>query len=239
VGKTQYTDAFQRANFWANVSTTSPKYHVLLSKTGQTAAVKVVVPPADGSAIAGPCAPIGVVDIFWFDGVVVPSLLTHFAHIKPNVFPIFLNYNVLMTEVGTCCILGYHNAVATSNGIQTYADTAFTDPGIFSPDIEDVEVLGHEVAEWMDDPLVNNPTPPWGNIGQVPGCQSNLEDADALTGTTFTETGSNHFTYHLQDLTFLSFFSRVTPSTSVNGWYSFIGTFTNASKACPPGGLGP
>src|ERR1700746_280034 len=30
VGKTQYIDAFQRANFWSSVSTTSPNYHVLL-----------------------------------------------------------------------------------------------------------------------------------------------------------------------------------------------------------------
>jgi hypothetical protein len=239
VGKSQYGDAFQRANFWANVSTTSPKYHVLLSKTGQTAAVKVIVPPADGFVTGGSCASIGEVDIGWFDGVVVPQLLSHFGQIKPNVLPIFLNYNVFMTEFGSCCILGYHSAGVTANGIQTYADAAFSDPGIFSVAIEDVMALGHEVAEWMDDPLGTNPTPPWGNIGQVSGCQNNLEDGDALTGTVFTETGSNHFTYHLQDLTVLSFFSRVTPSTSANGWYSFIGTFLNPSKACPPGGLGP
>lgn len=240
VGKSQYTDSFQRANFWGSVSTTSPKYHVLISKTGQTAAVKVIVPPADGFATPGPCAPIGEVDIDWFDGTVVPALLNAFAQIKPNVLPIFLNYNVFMTEFGGCCILGYHNAVLTSKGIQTYSEAAFSDPGIFSADLEDVEALGHEIAEWMDDPLVNNPTPPWGNLGQVSGCQNNLEDGDALTGTVFTETGPlNHFTYHLQDLTFLSFFSRATPSTSINGWYSFVGNYLKPANSCPPGGLAP
>jgi hypothetical protein len=236
VGKSQYGDAFQRANFWANVSTTSPKYHVLLSKTGQTAPVKVVVPSIDGFVTPAACAPIGQIDFFWFDGTVVPGLLSHF---KPNVFPIFLNYNVFLTEFGRCCILGYHNAVSTSLGMQTYSEAAFSDPGNFTADIEDVEALGHEVAEWMDDPLVNNATPPWGNLGQVSGCQGNLEDGDALTGTVFTETGSNHFTYHLQDLTFLSFFSRATPSTSANGWYSFTGNFLTSSNLCPPGGLAP
>jgi hypothetical protein len=243
VGKSQYGDAFQRANFWANVSTTAPKYHVLLTKTGQTAVVEVVVPPVDGSTIPGPCAPIGQVEINWFDLTVIPALLSKFAQIKPNVFPIFLNYNVFLydTTPSNCCILGYHNAVLNSEGIQTYSEAAFSDPGIFTVDLEDVSALGHEVAEWMDDPLVTNLTPPWGNIGEVSGCPtpSFLEVGDALTGTAFTETGSNHFTYHLQDLTFLSFFSRATPSTSVNGWYSFVGTFLNPSKACPPGGLGP
>jgi len=232
VGKSQYGDAFQRANFWTNVSTTSPKYHVLLSKTGQTSPVKIVVPLADGTTISGPCGPIGEVDIGWFDGVVVPSLLATLHQIKPNVLPIFLNYNVFMTELGSCCILGYHSAVLTSGGVQTYASAAFSDPGVFTVPIEDVMALGHEVAEWMDDPLINNATPAWGNIGQVVGCQSNLEVGDPLTGTVFTDTGLNHFTYHLQDLASVPWFAKASSSTSVNGWFSFTGTFMISAAAC-------
>lgn len=56
----------------------------------------------------------------------------------------------------------------------------------------------------MDDPLTLtdlNITPSWGNIGQVVGCQNDLEVGDALTGNAFTVTNStNHFTYHPQDL---------------------------------------
>ncbi len=240
VGKSQYTDAFQRANFWTTVAATSPKYHVLLSKSGQTAAFKVVVPPADGFDTPGPCGPIGEVDIGWFDGTEVPALLSHFARIKPNIFPIFFAYNTFLTQSGTCCILGYHNAAVTANGVQTYAEAGFSDPGIFVGTVEDVMALGHEVAEWLDDPLTTNPTPAWGNVGQVASgfCQSNLEVGDPLTGTVFTETGlHNHFTYHLQDLAFVPWFAEASsPSTSVNGWFSFIGTFTIGAAACPPGG---
>jgi len=238
VGKTQYTDAFQRANFWTTVAATSPNYHVLLSKAGQTAAFKVVVPSADGFDTPGPCGPIGEVDFGWFDGTEVPALLSHFAHIKPNVFPIFFAYNTFLTDLGTCCILGYHNAAVTANGIQTYAEAGFSDPGIFVGPVEDVMALGHEVAVWLDDPLIANSTPPWGNVGQVSGCQNNLEVGDPLTGTVFTETGPhNHFTYHLQDLAFLPWFAEAaSPSTSVNGWFSFIGTFTIGAAVCPPGG---
>src|SRR6185369_17820577 len=36
VGVTQFTDAFQRANFWSYVSTVSPNYHVLLNPISTT-----------------------------------------------------------------------------------------------------------------------------------------------------------------------------------------------------------
>jgi hypothetical protein len=47
----------------------------------------------------------------------------------------------------------------------------------------DGSVSSHEIAEWMNDPLGNNPTPAWGNSGQVSGCQRNFEVGDPLSGT--------------------------------------------------------
>ena len=44
VGVTQFTDAFQRANFWSSVSTISPNFHVLLNPV--QIAPEVTVPPA-------------------------------------------------------------------------------------------------------------------------------------------------------------------------------------------------
>jgi hypothetical protein len=44
VGVTQFTDAFQRANFWAYVSTRSPNYHVLLNPVSTTPVIQVNVP---------------------------------------------------------------------------------------------------------------------------------------------------------------------------------------------------
>jgi hypothetical protein len=84
----------------------------------------------------------------------------------------------------------------------------------------------------MDDPAGNNPTPPWGNVGQVTGCQSNLEVGDPLSGTDITVTMSNSYTYHLQELAFVSWFYRTSPSIGVNGWYSSNGTFKTPAAAC-------
>jgi hypothetical protein len=83
----------------------------------------------------------------------------------------------------------------------------------------------------MDDPLTTNPTPAWGNIGQVIGCQSNLEVGDPLTGTTYP-VRLNAFTYHPQELAFFSWFYDQHPSIGLPGWYSDQGTFTNYAAPC-------
>ena len=96
---------------------------------------------------------------------------------------------------------------------------------------QDVSVLSHEVGEWMDDPLVNNPTNPWGHIGQVSGCQANLEVGDPLSGNAQVVTTGSHG-YHVQELAFTSWFYHQSPSTGVNGWYSDYGTFASSAAAC-------
>jgi hypothetical protein len=88
------------------------------------------------------------------------------------------------------------------------------------------------VGEWQNDPNTVNPTPAWGHIGQVSGCQSNFEVGDPLSGTTFTDTVGG-FTYHPQELAFFSWFYHQTPSLGVNGWYSDQGTFRTFAAACP------
>ncbi len=245
LGTTQYLDAFQRANFWNDVSTTSSNYHILLSATGKMKAVVVNVPRKFGSSIPGPCARIGQVDIDWFDGTIVPALLLKLKTIVPTSFPIFLSYNVFfyVGNVSTCCILGYHSEIVNTKGTQTYAYAAFADPNMFSAAaVQDINPLSHEVAEWLDDPLVQtdvNSTPPWGDVGQVPAgqCSNNLEDGDPLSGVGFTLTNpANHFTYHPQDLAFVSWFAQGTSSSSVNGWYDFTNQFGSSAAPCPPGG---
>src|SRR3954469_19135564 len=51
VGKTQYIDAFQRANFWNSVSTTSPNYHVLLRPVQMKPVQTINVPSANGKSV--------------------------------------------------------------------------------------------------------------------------------------------------------------------------------------------
>ena len=83
----------------------------------------------------------------------------------------------------------------------------------------------------MNDPFGNNPTKPWGNIGQVSGCQDNLEVGDPLTGTAITDT-LNGKKYHLQELAFFSWFYHSSPSLGVNGWFSSNGTFRTSAAPC-------
>lgn len=241
VGDTQYLDAFQRANFWA--FTQGHDYHVLLHPVTRTRTVFINVPAADGLALAtnslGPpdfCAPLGIIDINWFDAyldsTVIPSLYAQ--GVNPGSLPIFLLANVVMaspvTDINTCCILGYHGT--TGLPIQTYSPMDFDTTGLFGPDIFDTSVSAHEVGEWMNDPYGDNPTPPWGHIGQQPGCQNNLEVGDPLTGTNIpTVTMPNGYGYHLQELVFFSWFYGA-PSLAVNGWFSDNNTFT--SDAGPP-----
>ncbi len=240
VGDTQYVDAFQRANFW---SVKEPDYHVLLDPVTTTRTVYINVPAAVGLALAtsalGPpdfCAPLGIIDINWFDAyldsTIIPALYPQ--GVNPGSLPIFLLANVVMaspvTQLGSCCILGYHGT--TGLPIQTYAPMDFDTTGLFGPGIFDTSVSAHEVAEWMNDPYGDNPVPPWGHIGQQPGCQGNLEVGDPLTGTDIpTVTMPNGYGYHLQELVFFSWFFGA-PSIAVNGWFSDNNTFT--TDAGPP-----
>src|SRR5882724_1513011 len=232
VGTTQYVDAFQRANFWKVVSTTAPNYHVRLSPVS-VKPLQTINVGGNGTTVAGPCARIGEVDINFFDNIAM-NLLTQLA-IPANTLPLFLDYNTFWTS-GGCCILGYHS---TNNaGTQAYAVAAYSDPGIFktAPGIRDIHALSHEIGEWMDDPLIPNVNivPAWGHVGQVSGCSNVLENGDPVTGKAFTVTtgGLFPFTYHPEDLVFLPWFSRTVPSTSVNGWFTFLNTFAAPQAVC-------
>ena len=240
VGDTQYLDAFQRANFWT--FTAGHDYHVLLDPVTITSPVFIDVPDADGLALAttslGPppfCAPLGIIDINWFDTylniVVIPSLASQ--GVNAGSLPIFLLANVVMAspvaDVNTCCILGFHGAT----GSQTYSPQDFDTTGVFGSTIFDTSIAAHEVGEWMDDPLGSNPVQPWGHVGQVGGCQTNLEVGDPLTGLNVPNvTMANGYSYHLQELAFFSWFYGA-PSIAVNHWWSDNDTFTtNAGTPC-------
>ena len=226
VGSTQYVDAFQRASFWSNVHGTP--YHTLLG--GKILpAINVTVPAASGStnvSIFG-CA-YGTMDINWWDNYLQATIFPQLAAqgVSPQLFPIFLFNSVFEydSDPNNCCILGYHSAFLNNNVVQTYSISSYDTSGAFGGD---VSVSSHELAEWMDDPQVNNATPAWGHVGQVPGCQANLEVGDPLTGTYFGTVTLNGNTYTLQELTFFSWFFRQNPSIGSGGLYSNNGSFTS------------
>jgi hypothetical protein len=208
LGTTQYEDAFQRGNFWGQVSA-APGYHVLLGAPKVAPLQTLVVPAADGSVGTEFGVKVGLADITWFDGQ-LQSILTKFkSAIKPNTLPIFITYNSYLTE-GGCCIGGYHSSFGSSSAPQAYSHfTYIGTPGVFA---QDVSALSHEVGEWLDDPLVVNTN------GNPVSCGI-LEVGDPEEG--FTNYGAfpytlNGSTYNLQDLVYLEYFGAPT-TTSVDG----------------------
>jgi len=238
IGTGQYVDAFQRAEFWkfAQATGVNPSYGVTLSfKTLNPVTIKV--PNTWGPAVAKiGCGNglLGAVNINKLDPflqkTVIPSLASQ--GVGTTTFPIFLLHN-FVEYVGVpsqCCVLGYHNIFSTTAGAQTYGLAMYDNSRAFSGS-SDISALSHEVGEWQNDPNTVNPTPSWGHIGQVTGCQSNLEVGDPLSGTTFKDS-LNGFTYHPQELAFFSWFYHQTPSLGVNGWYSDQGTFKTFAANC-------
>jgi hypothetical protein len=244
IGTAQYIDAFQRAEFWKFAQPTgiNPTYHVKLKLTTlpvQTVNVPVAFSAESTAHICGSTTlRMGAVEINWFDAylqnVLIPSL-TIAGLVAPNTFPLFLVHNVVeyITVTSQCCVLGYHNAYqqTPTSQIQTYSLSMYDNTGLFFGGVGDVSILAHEVGEWADDPYVNNPTRPWGHIGQVGGCQNNLEVGDPLTGTTIT-VPLGGFNYHPQELVFFSWFYRQVPTLGIPGWYSNNGTFTTVQGTC-------
>jgi hypothetical protein len=238
LGTGQYTDIFRRAEFFKQTSPTgiNPGYHVRLNVS--TLPVQTVHVPSAAAAEFGTktrCGEkTGAFEINWWDNFLTSTLLPSLASkgVAANTFPIFLLHDVVSfdTTTANCCILGYHSVSNTALGRQTYGVSDYETSGRFVG-VNDVSSLSHEVAEWQDDPFTNNPTKPWGNIGQVAGCQNNLEVGDPLSGTNVSVATSGH-TYHPQELAFFSWFYHSSPSLGVNGLFSNNGTFTSSAPPC-------
>lgn len=179
-------------------------------------------------------ASIGLIDNNWFDSQ-LQALLTQ-LQISPKTFPIFLDYNTFLYQgdPSQCCILGYHNAIFSTDAhgksvIQTYAFAAYSDPGIFGTlPIEDIHAMSHEVSEWYNDPFVDNVTPSWSVPSQPQyGCSNFLEVGDPVVGVAFNVNG-----YHPEDEVFFSWFAKQVPSIGIRGQYTYLGTFTAPMPTC-------
>jgi hypothetical protein len=223
LGNTQYLDAFQRGNFWSAVRTHAD-YHVLLGTPTVLVERTITVTVSEGKVINNPFAngSVGTMDLSAFDAKVQTMIGYLGAHINPGVLPIFLTYNIFLTDGGRCCIGGYHTAEGGPPGGQTYAYATYVDsPGSYA---QDVSSLSHEIGEWMDDPFVGNSV----------NCYDNnlMEVGDPLErhpnyGAYPYEL--NGFTYNLQSLVFIDYFGAPR-SRRVNSWFSFQ---NDETTVCP------
>jgi hypothetical protein len=206
LGMTQYIDAFQRGNFWGKNVKKNNKYHVLLG-TPKVLAEQVFTCSDSSCAVQNQFGKtVGVEDINTFDGKLQPLFAK--LGITPDTLPIFLTYDVYLTE-GGCCIGGYHSAGGGNVQGQTYSYSTTIDQGtgVFS---QDTAALSHEIGEWMDDPLINgfNNTPCGG-----------LEVGDPLVLHDYPY-ALHGFTYHLQDMVWMPYWGAP-KTTSLHGWFSF------------------
>ena len=186
---------------------------------------------------------LGIVSYSWYSNYLSNTLLpslTASGVISPTKFVIFLLKNVVQSTANPpsttgCCILGFHSAKGSP--VQTYSPIDWDTTGLFSG-TADGSIASHEIGEWMDDPLGTNPTPAWGNIGQVSGCQTNWENGDPLSGTLMPAITLSGKAYHMQELGFFSwYFNKLgVASLGAGGKFSGNGKFAGPSKACPAGG---
>jgi hypothetical protein len=242
VGDAQYTDAQMREEFWdrTNPSGSSPDWNLNLNVSlGPTFSIEAA---SEYPELApGTCEALGEIDMAsWEDflqGTIFPDLFADGIG-GPTTLPIFLVQNVVLTndDGKSCCVFGFHTdfdnpSYATNTQTYAWTDYQMNDdrPGLG----QNVTGTSHELAEWANDPFVNNPTPSWGHTGQDPhSCQGNLEVGDPLTTSHFTvqPTRPGGMVYNLQELAFMGWFFD--QNFGVNGWYSDRDTFTTGSTIC-------
>jgi hypothetical protein len=240
VGTTQYSDGFMRAEFWSIINN---KFHNYLSPIKYAKEITVTADSSVGTTYSSGCSELGIVSNGAFASFLGGEVTTlqQDGIVSPTEFVIFLVKNLVQSgaeppTVSNCCILGFHTAQGSP--AQTWGIMDYDTSGDFGSGTHDVSVASHEIDEWMNDPLGNNPTPAWGNIGQVSGCQDNFEVGDPLSGTLMPTIDLNGYSYHLQELAFFSWYYNAdgVASYGTGGEFSGNGTFKGPSKACPPGG---
>jgi hypothetical protein len=237
----QLEDATMRAQF--NKVGAGSAYHVILNPH-VLPSVTIDVPRNQGTLILSGRGVVGAdIDIGWWSGVI--NNLENSA--DPTHLPIYLTNQVFLYQINDpsqCCVIGYHGTKASGyrtgggktqgNGIlQTFAWASYVQPGFYSrPDhgtdwaLQDIHGLSHEIAEWADDPFVNNAVEPWLTpTAPQYGCTSVLETGDPVVGIGFA-TGTNSFEqgpnpngtqsadgyYHPEDETYLPWFMRTSPN---------------------------
>jgi hypothetical protein len=264
---TQFADAVQRAEFH-NVETNN--WHTLLAPSLQPMMTMQIPYGAwyvalntDGSVA------FTLVDEAVFDPMLFPATLadqpnTIIGRLELNGtmttknITTFLFDNVFLYYLtpDQCCALGYHgpDIEPGKNNIWNNYDMIYASwsaPGIFGGGVSDITALSHEVAETYNDPFGAAYYPyayvPWWFSGPDPSftiCGPILEDGDVVEVYPQNEVypiTMNGMTYHPQTVALLQWFEDQTPSTAINGAYSYPDEtlLTSAAVSMQPDCTGP
>jgi hypothetical protein len=157
-------------------------------------------------------------------------------------------YLFIPTKNGNlCCIGGFHTFdvesgdASNGNALRAFVLNYSTwDQPIFrDKTVLDVVGLSHEISETYNDPFVafdgtHDVTPWW--LSPNGNCQDDLEVGDVIEGLphqAFPITMPNGFTYHPQVEALLQWFEFESPSSALNGAYSYPDITTLTALSAP------
>jgi hypothetical protein len=237
----QLQDATMRAQF---NKTGSSNYHLRLHPN-VLPAVTINVPQNQGTLlVSGRGTVFADINISWW----AAQIKNLESSADPTHLPLYLTDSVLLhigPDIFNCCVIGFHGTRAAglgggnagSNGnakVQTFAWASYVAPGIYARPaggtdwaLQDIHAVSHEIAEWADDPFVNNLVEPWLTpTAPQYGCTGILETGDPVVAIGFAK-GTNTYAqgpnpdgsqsadgyYHPEDEVFLPWFMRTAPNT--------------------------
>src|SRR4051812_23860781 len=227
-GHTQYGDAMQRASFWDSVQSTSPQYHVLLSKPKVLQTAFLRVPASGGFSFHTPNGPAGLVHTSYLLSQL--PLLT--GYYDPNAVLM-----IVVKDVQGDDFLGFHFAFTPGGESvpQTLIWTGYFTPNVLvGPARADVYVLSHEVAEWINDPYLTNSLPDWKDPARGVCFNNLLEVGDPVEffANPSFEVPVKGRTFHVTDVAGISWFAHDVPSRELGGAYSYDGHLRAFSELC-------
>jgi hypothetical protein len=243
LGTVQWGEATERASFWKYPGTDFKNWHVEMATLPITPSVTLEVP-------YGSWEKTSQANTYGVDQTILDPFLLKVAKSYAKGVPILLTYNIGEYSPSGCCAFGYHHTYVESDDYRSFFVWAsyLDEPGFGLPD---VGALSHEVAEFMHDPLGNNPVQPWPapftfKLPWSPPytftkCQGNLEVGDPVEDRSGAELQyvikTPIMTYHFQNVITASWEMQAEPSFSVNGWYTLKGAvdgeFGSPAPACP------
>jgi hypothetical protein len=229
-GVGQFGDLMQRAAFWNHMDK-DHNWHVFMDEPEVAETIDIEVTPAIGTLSQDLAGNILFGDVLFDFLDSQAQTILQFLGLGADTLPIFV------TDGVTNQALGYHTAYAIheedgTTRLQTFIFTSWLDPALVDPLFADVSTFNHELAEWLNDPFVNNATPDW--VYPPPSdpaaiCSGNpfLEVGDPQgNGPTYADfptyaSTRDGVTYHLQQLVLWQWFADEVPSSAFGGWYTY------------------
>jgi hypothetical protein len=263
----QFGDAVQRAEFFNSMA---EDWHTVLGRPTIVNRVTLTIPAfvnvqlPDGSIkliqayylrYAPDGAPwVEVLDLLFnslnFRQAVNDILAGNFTTdaLNINMYPNTFLFSIDSSgQFASCCIPGYHTyfyrrgVSPQPRWLFNYA--SWISPGTFRGGrggVQDIAALAHEISETLNDPFINNLTPPWLFPG-LTTCQSNLETGDPVeelpSVVVDIEIRERHevFHYHPSIEALLQWFEMGATSDAIDGAFSYPDTtaLTRSAVPCP------